>query len=126
MKKFFYFTILMATLGFNLLANKSVFLNNSGQGVNAYLNYAVFYAPKQGPYIEVYLTVMGRSVFFKKEKQKFQGKVHIEISFQQDNKEVKGNAYNLLSPEIIDTSNKPNFIDLQRYQLKAGEYNMQI
>ena len=126
MKKYFYLTILMATLGFNLFSNKPVQVNVAKQGVNAYLNYAVFYAPKQGPYIEVYLTVSGRSVFFKREKQKFQGKVHVEMSFLQDNKLVKNNIYNLLSPEILDSANKPNFIDLQRYSLKAGTYTMQI
>jgi len=126
MKKYFYLTILMGTLSFSLFSNKPAEVSISKQGVNAYLNYAVFYAPKQGPYIEVYLTVTGRSVFFKKEKQTFQGKVHIEISFLQDNKTIKTNAYNLLSPEIIDTSNKPNFIDLQRYSLKAGAYTMQV
>ena len=126
MKKFFYLTMFMAAHCFNTFANKSVNVNAYKQGVNAYLNYAVFFTPKQGPYIEVYLTITGRTVHFKKEKLKFQGKVHVEISFLQDAKTVKANNYNLLSPEVLDTSNKPNFLDLQRYSLKAGTYTMQI
>ena len=127
MKKFLYLSIFMAALGFNISAETPKELSfTKQQAVNAYLNYSVFYAPKSGPYIEVYLTVTGRSVFFKKEKQKFQGKVHVELDFSQDGKSVKNNIYNLLSPEVIDTANKPNFIDLQRYSLKAGTYTMQI
>lgn len=124
MKKFFYIAILTAAFGFNLFSNLSI--RSATPGVNAYLNYAVFYIPNQGPYIEVYLYVTGRSVLFKKEKQKFQGKVHVEISFLQEGKIIKANSYNLLSTEMLDTTNKPNFIDVQRYSLSPGDYTMKI
>jgi GWxTD domain-containing protein len=127
MKKFFYLTIFMAANGFNLFSqNKPVPVTHVKQNVNAYLNYSVFNIPKQGPYIEVYLSVTGKSVVFKKEKQKYQGKVHIEISFLQGEKIVKANSYNLLSPEILDSSKKPNFIDLQRFSLTPGDYTMKV
>ncbi len=115
MKKFFY---LFAFAVFSAL--------NGYSNIKAYLNYAVFYAPGKGTYIETYMSVDGSSVIFKKEKQKFQGKVQIEIEFKQDGKTVTGNKYNLLSPEIVDTTHKPDFIDLQRYQLKPGTYQIEI
>jgi GWxTD domain-containing protein len=116
MKKFFYLVVFTICLGLSTYSN-----------VKAYLNYAVFYAPGKGPYIETYLSVAGSSVkFLKKDKQKFQGKVYIEINFMQEGKSIASNTYNLLSPEIPDTNNRPNFIDLQRYPLKPGTYQVEI
>ena len=37
--------------------------------VRAFLSYATFYSPEQGPYIETYLVVMGKSVMLKKMKR---------------------------------------------------------
>jgi GWxTD domain-containing protein len=115
MKKFFYLVVLTTFLGLNAYCN-----------VKANFNYALFYAPGKGNYIETYLSVTGSSVIFKKQKIKFQGKIHVEINFAQDGKSILANSYNLLSPEIIDTTNKPNFIDLQRYPLKSGTYQVEI
>jgi len=115
MKKFFYLVVFTTFFGLSAYSN-----------VRANFNYAIFYAPGKGSYIETYLSVTGSSVIFKKQKPKYQGKVHVEISFLQDGKPVTANAYNLLSPEILDTLNKPNFIDLQRYVLKPGTYQAEI
>jgi len=116
MKRFFYLLVFTTCFGLRAYSN-----------VKAYLNYAIFYAPGKGAYLETYLSVDGESVLFlKKEAKKYQGKVHIEINFLQDGKSIVANAYNLLSPEIIDTTSKPNFIDLQRYQLKPGTYQVEI
>ncbi|MEO8759864.1 MAG: GWxTD domain-containing protein [Bacteroidia bacterium] len=115
MKKSFYLLVFTICLSLSAYSN-----------IKAYLNYAVFYAPGKGTYIETYLSITGQSVLFKKEKTKYQGKVHIEINFMQDGKSVTANSYNLLSPEILDTNNKPNFIDLQRYSLKPGTYQAEI
>ena len=116
MKKFFYLVVFTTYLGLNAYSNN----------IKAYFNYAVFYAPGKGSYLEAYLEVTGASVIFKKQKTKFQGKIHMEINFIQNGTTVLSNAYNLLSPEILDTTNKPNFIDLQRYPLKPGIYQAEI
>jgi GWxTD domain-containing protein len=116
MRKFFYLVVFTTSFGLNAFSSN----------VKAYLNYGVFYAPGKGSYLETYLTVTGPSVIFKKQKAKFQGKIQIEINFSQNGNSVLSNAYNLLSPEILDLSNKPNFIDLQRYSLKAGTYQAEI
>lgn len=115
MKKFFYLVVFTTYFGLSAWSN-----------VNANFNYALFYAPGKGSYIETYLSVTGLSVVFKKKEIKFQGKIHVEINFMQDGKSVLSNVYNLLSPEILDTTNKPNFIDLQRYPLKPGTYQAEI
>jgi GWxTD domain-containing protein len=94
--------------------------------VKAYLNHAVFYSPGKGSYVETYLYVSGSSVLFKKQKQKFEAKVHIEIDFKQNNISVLAKNYDLLSPEVLDTNYKSDIIDLQRYLLKPGTYQAEI
>lgn len=115
MKKLFYLVVFTTFIGLNAFCN-----------VRANFNYAIFYAPGKGSYVETYLSVTGSSVVFKKQKIKYQGKIRVEVNFMQDGKSVASNVYNLLSPEILDTAHKPNFIDLQRYALKPGTYKAEI
>ncbi len=94
--------------------------------IKAYLNYAVFYAAGKGSYIETYLYVSGSSVLFKRQKQKFEAKIHIEINFKQNDSSILVKKYDLLSPEVLDTNFKSDIIDLQRYLLKPGTYQAEI
>ncbi len=92
--------------------------------VRAFLSYATFYSPEQGPYIETYLVVMGKSVMFKKnEKNTYQGKLKITMLFKQGDLIKKFKKYELLSPEVSDSTKiNVNFIDQQRFSLPNGSY----
>ncbi|MFH1004045.1 MAG: GWxTD domain-containing protein [Bacteroidota bacterium] len=95
--------------------------------INTYFNYCSFNTPNNKPYIETYLSVFGESItFVKNEKEKFQGSVEIGIIFLQNGQIKTSKKYNLLSPEISDTINRPNFIDQQRFLLDNGMYEMEI
>jgi GWxTD domain-containing protein len=111
------FCLLLFTTCFGLSAYSSV---------QAFLNYAIFYAPGKGSYIEMYLDVAGSSVLFKKQKLIYEAKIHIEINFKQNDSLILKRGYDLLSPEMPDTSDKPNFLDAQRYVLKPGTYLAEI
>jgi GWxTD domain-containing protein len=97
-----------------------------GGNVKAYLSYSVFNTPGKGPYVETYLTISGNSVVLKKEKGKYQGSVMVSMTFKKGAEVVKVKSYNLLGPEIADTSVKPNFIDQQRFSLPNGTYDYEI
>ncbi len=101
-------------------------LSCQASNVTAYFSYAVFNTPGKGPYVETYLTVSGNSVVFKKEKGKYKGAVQITMTFKQGTEIVKTTSYNLLSPDVADSSNKPNFIDQQRFSLANGKYDYEI
>ncbi len=105
-----------------ILLNVNVFGN-----LEVYYLYAEFNSP-QGPYIETYISVLGRSAEFSKNaNNKFQAELEITMIFKTEGKIVNVNKYNLLSPEINDTSQaKPNFIDLQRISLDNGTYDFEI
>lgn len=98
------------------------------QGVQAYMNYCVFNSPTDGPYVETYMSVIGKTVSYQKnENGLYQGKIAVEITFEQKEEEVFKNRYNLFSPEVSDTTAAlGNFLDQQRIPLEAGNYKMSI
>ncbi len=96
--------------------------------LQANLSYSTFYSPTKGPYIETYLTVSGKSIVFVKNKNdKYQGTLNIIMIFRQNNEVKKFSKYNLLSPEVDDSTNTNfNFIDQQRFSIPNGTYDFEI
>jgi len=100
----------------------------ASQYVQAQLFYSKFYSPTDGPYFETYLSVVGSSLnFVKNDKQKFQGAIEVTMIFSQDGAVVNHDKYELLSPEVEDTTKIDfNFIDQQRFSLANGIYDYEI
>lgn len=98
------------------------------QNFKAFFTHCSFYSPANGPYIETYLSVIGNSIVYVKNKNnKFQGSIEITLLFKQNNEIKQFKKYNLLSPELDDTlSEKANFIDQQRISLPSGNYEFEI
>lgn len=96
--------------------------------LKAYLSYATYVSPVDGPYIETYISVVGNSVVFhRNENGKFQGTIQITMIFKQDSVIHSFKKYELLSPETEDTTFiNFNFIDQQRFLLPNGKYNLEI
>ena len=96
--------------------------------IQAQFFYSKFLSPTDGPYVETYLSVIGNSVVYEQlENGKFQGKVLVSLIFTEDTTVVNFDKYELLSPELDDTTNiTANFIDQQRFQLPNGKYNLEI
>jgi len=90
--------------------------------------YSKFFSPHDGPYIETYLSVAGNSVnYIRLDNGKFQGKVEVSMVFLQDSSVVNFDKYELLSPEIEDTSKVDfDFLDQQRFSLPNGTYTLKI
>jgi GWxTD domain-containing protein len=95
--------------------------------LQVYYYYSPFYNTEVGNYIETYTTVVGNSAVFKKnENGKYQAVVEVTMLFNQEGTVKEFRKFNLKSPEITDTLSKPNFIDLQRINLKEGNYNFEL
>jgi GWxTD domain-containing protein len=113
---------------FILLGFITIVASAYSKNLQAYLSHAAFFSPKDGPYIETYLSVVGRTVHFISDaNNKFQATVEISMVFRQ-NDIVKGfKKIDLNSPEIDDTCNiNFTFMDQQRFQLPNGDYKMEI
>jgi GWxTD domain-containing protein len=114
--------LLTAILFLGFIGN--VFAGN----LRAYLSYATFVSPLDGPYLESYISVVGNSVVFRRnDNNKFQGAIQITMIFRQDSIIRDFKKYDLLSPETEDTTMiNFNFIDQQRFLLPNGKYNLEI
>ncbi len=96
--------------------------------LQAYMSYSTFNSPTDGPYIETYLTIVGKSaIFVQNTNGKYQGTIEITLIFSQDNVVKQFKKVNLLSPEVSDTNTVDfAFIDQQRFLLPNGEYTIDI
>jgi GWxTD domain-containing protein len=111
-----------------LLSTLLFFNTASSKNLQAFLAYSTFYSPEKGPFIETYLSVIGKSVIYKKnENQKFQATIEVTLSFSRNDSILYGDKYNLKSPEVQDTTDLNfNFLDQQRVSLENGKYIMGI
>jgi len=117
--KVVFVTIVILLIGFSSLHAKRL---------NAFLSYANFYSPENGPYIETYLTVEGKSAnYILNENGKYQAAIQIIMLFKIGDEIINYDKYELNSPELDDTLDiNYNFIDQQRYTLANGNYEFEI
>lgn len=94
----------------------------------ASLSYAVFNTPDNNPYIETYLVIQGSSLgHTKTDDGKFQSTVDISILFRRNDSIVNFGKYELFGTPVKDTAKvKNNLLDVQRYSLPRGDYQMEI
>lgn len=106
----------------------AVSLSSVAGNLNAFFSYSTFNSPESGPYVETYLSVIGTSVQYKlNENNKFQGNIEITLVFKNGEEIVNFKKYNLLSPELDDTTSSfVNFVDQQRFSLANNDYELEI
>ncbi len=116
-------TRLFLILGFVLMG----FIANS-QDVKAYLNFNKFYSPKDGPYIETYISIDGQTVtWVKNEEGKFTAEVEVTLIFEKDSNIVDYSKLIINSGEIKDSSEmRKQFMNIQRFALSDGDYIVKI
>lgn len=101
---------------------------SNGQDLRAYLSYSTFNTPTNEPYVETYLSVNGSSInYIKLDNGNYQGTIDVQIIFRIGDSIVSYAKYDLSSPIIKDTlNNNVNMLDVQRYALTNGDYNIEI
>lgn len=95
--------------------------------LTANLTSAAFSTPDNNTYVETYLSIIGNSVHYVKNKNgRYQAAVDIRMSVMKGDSLKDYRKYVLNSPETDDTTQAPNFLDLQRFTLPVGLYNLTI
>lgn len=96
--------------------------------LTAVFSHSTFNTANNSPYVETYLSIIGNSVEFKKNAEnKYQASIEVSLAFLQNNEIVNFKKYNLLSEAIADSNKlKPNFLDIQRFSLKNGNYVLEM
>ncbi len=98
------------------------------KNLSAYLYLAQFKSPTEGPYIESYLNIEGKTVKFdKNENGEFQSKLEVLYLFKQNGQIKYYEKHILKSPTIKDSIIFfPNFTDVQRIAVDNGIYNFEL
>ena len=100
---------------------------SEAKNLKAYLSYYTFNTPDNSPYLETHISVIGNSVKYTKLKNNsYQGSIGITILIKQEDKIIKADKLNLLSPELLDTLQASNFLDQKRFNLPNGKYTLQL
>lgn len=113
-----------------LLIFLSVLSTSFGEkaSLRAYFSHASFYTPEYGPYVETYLSILGKSIqFVKKENGKFQGTVMVTMLFKQNDSIREFRKYDLNTAEVEDTT-LIDFVvfDQQRIAIAEGQYDLEL
>jgi GWxTD domain-containing protein len=97
------------------------------QAITTFFSYARFSSPQDGTYLETYLTISGNSVIHQKQiNNKYKGAADIAMIFYQNNTIFDARKYTLTSAEQDDSLYMPDFTDVQRFALPAGDYELEI
>lgn len=96
--------------------------------IQAYLSYSIFNTPDNEPYIETYLVVNGKTLKHTElEDGTYQGIIDIQIIFKKNDSIVNFGKYELFGPNIHDTTKaSSNLLDVQRYALPQGDYQLEF
>jgi len=96
--------------------------------LNAVFSYASFYTVQEGPFVETYLLVDGKSAQYSLDKNNlFQAVIEVTMIFKQSDSVVTYKKYELLSPETADSTKIDfNFLDQQRILIPNGTYDLEL
>lgn len=112
---------------FSRLAIILAFLSSQSFAITSYFNFARFYSPKDGSFVETYLTIAGYSVKpIKQASGKFKAASDVAMIFYKSSTIIDARKYTLTSPEQEDSLDIPDFTDVQRFALPTGEYELEI
>ena len=87
---------------------------------------AMFRTDNGTPYIEVYSHFSAASVQFDKLLSgKRMAAVEVLYLWKKDGAVVKADKFSLSSPQVDSAATRPNFIDMKRYALPLGDYELE-
>jgi GWxTD domain-containing protein len=100
------------------------------QHLSAFMQNGAFLSTQTDtPYIETYITVLGKSVHYvKNQRGRFEGALQVKLMYMRDSNTVSAfDKYILQTPEIDDTTNVTfNLLDLRRVSLPDGDYTVDL
>jgi GWxTD domain-containing protein len=93
-----------------------------------FFSFATFYSHEQGSYIETYLSILGKSVYFTNiSEHVYQAQLEVTYLIKSGDNIVDFKKYVLHSPEVNDTSDVAfTIVDLQRFAIPNGQYEIEL
>lgn len=94
--------------------------------IDAYFNQYLLVSPEEGPYIETHMKFNASSLEHTQNMEGWQSTVELTYVFQQGESIAKFSKTLVKSPFNDSLNLVQDFIDLQRFFLAAGDYDLQI
>ena len=99
------------------------------KNINAFISYGTFNITGENstPYLETYITFDCNSLMYVKNADQYQASINLTVIFKQGESIKNYDKYSVSSPKVSDTTYLNGFfMDIQRYSLANGEYQMEI
>ncbi|MBQ8760669.1 MAG: GWxTD domain-containing protein [Bacteroidales bacterium] len=116
-------------LTFCLVCFLATQINAQDKNIDAFISYGTFniIGESNSPYIETYITFDCNSLVYVKNQNEYEASINLTVLFKQGESIKNYDKYSVTSPKVADTSNVNGFfMDVQRYSLANGEYQMEI
>jgi len=92
----------------------------------ATFNYKIFYVPEKGRVVETYFDISGRSVVLtEKQDGSLSADIELTLIFKKGEEIITYDKKSITSP-AMDSDNIVDFIDIQRFAVPAGLYDLEI
>jgi len=95
------------------------------QDLQAFFDYKVFHIPNEGPMVETYLNVFGNSLNYVSVEGGEVATVELLLIIKKGTEIIDYSKKSISSPLITD-SVYTDFIDVQRFAVPAGEYELEL
>ena len=107
---------------FLVLLSLTFSLLSYAQNLEAYFNINRFDIPSDKPYIDVFISFNGRTLFYK------EGKANVESTIMIKNGDfiIDFRKTKVEGPVLAGDSVPIDFVDVQRFPLKNGKYSIEI
>ena len=116
-------------LTFCLVCFLATQINAQNKSINAFISYGTFNIIEENnnPYIETYITFDCNSLVYVKNQNEYESTINLTVLFKQGESIKNYDKYSVTSPKVADTANINGFfMDVQRYSLANGEYQMEL
>lgn len=85
-----------------------------------------FFHPKEGSYVEFYLSFNALSLEYKKINNYYQARLEVLYVIKKHDKVIKYQKFEVLSPQMMHEANRQDFADVQTMTIKPGEYTLDV
>lgn len=100
------------------------------KNINSYISYGTFNITSENasPYLETYITFDCNSLVYVKDASgQYEASINLTVLFKQGESIKNYDKYSVTSPKVSDTTHLDGFfMDIQRYSLANGEYEMEV
>ena len=116
-------------LTFVLLCVLATQITAQEKNINSFISYGTFNVTGDNtPYLETYISFDCNSLTYVKQSNgQYEAAINLTVLFKQGESIKNYDKYTVTSPQVSDTTNINGFfMDIQRYSLHNGEYQMEI